>query len=440
MKTNTSEVDPREQRDMKILIMLNGLTHYFNLVTSKINEQRGVEIIYVYPRNKSKAMGDGVHETTDGVNFQLIQLEERMNYDIDSLYYDGLDAVLKEIKPNIIMLAETHIKSVMFDKDLKKIVDDQNIKIVLKSIPFQLKKYNESIEDTLFQINSAPLPPFDSIPFFAGKLFKSIKLDVLYKQFVLKKRRLRNHVKFLNTRSAIFNFADAHVNYIEEAYDIFSSYGVPKEKIFITYNSPDTDYYFSIKEKIEKEPLPLPFSKFRIVHLSRLVEWKRVDMLIEAVANMKVEFPEMELLIVGTGPEKDNLTRQALELGVTDSVQFLGGIYDAELLGKYLMSSAIYILAGMGGLSINDAMIFGLPVICSECDGTEKYLVREGYNGLYFEKGNQESLEEKIRYLFNNQSICNEMGDHSVEIIKNEINIHTVVEGYMKAFNYVLKD
>ena len=185
---------------------------------------------------------------------------------------------------------------------------------------------------------------------------------------------------------------DAHVNYIDKAYDIFESYDVPKDKIFITYNSPDTDLYFSVKKKIENEPAILPVNRFRIIHLSRLVEWKRVDMLINAVANLKKEFPAMELLIIGNGPEKDKLMEQAVNLQVSESVKFIGGVYDPELLGKYLMSSSIYTLAGMGGLSINDAMIFGLPVICSVCDGTEKYLVKEGYNGLYFEKGNQKDI------------------------------------------------
>jgi glycosyltransferase involved in cell wall biosynthesis len=418
--------------------MLNGLTHYFNLITSQINNQAGVDITYVYPPSKSAAMGEGVYETKSGVNFRLVELEEKMNEGIGSLYYDGLDILIKDLKPDIIMLAETHIKSLMLDSKMRALIEEFNISIVLKSIPFALKKYNEEIDVAKARLKNLPEPPLNSIPAFIKPVFKLLKLNLLYKQYIYRKS-FRQFMKELDLRKAIYNFADAHVNYIEEAYQIYGSYAVPKEKIFITYNSPDTDYYFKIKEKIKNEPLLLAPNQYRIIHLSRLIKWKRVDMLIDAVAQLKTDFPEIELLIIGEGPEKENLEKQATALMVTGSVKFLGGIYDAALFGKYIMSSSIYVLAGMGGLSINDAMIFGLPVICSECDGTEKYLVREGFNGLYFEKADQQSLNSKIKYFFENPVLREQMGKNSEKIIKEEINIHKVVEGYMKAFNYVIK-
>jgi len=118
---------------------------------------------------------------------------------------------------------------------------------------------------------------------------------------------------------------------------------------------------------------------------------------------------------------------------------FIGAIYDANLLGKYLLASSVYVLAGMGGLSINDAMCFGRPIICSVCDGTEKRLVRDGYNGLYFEHGDQNDLTQKILYLLKNPRLQLKMGLNSSSIIKNEINIHTVIKGYMNAFEFVMR-
>jgi glycosyltransferase involved in cell wall biosynthesis len=104
------------------------------------------------------------------------------------------------------------------------------------------------------------------------------------------------------------------------------------------------------------------------------------------------------------------------------------------------MSSTIYVLAGMGGLSINDAMCFGLPVICSVGDGTEKKLVRDGFNGKYFKEGDEDDLVEKITYLFTHPQLLRQMGHNSTAIIKNEINIHTVVKGFTDAFEFVAKD
>jgi glycosyltransferase involved in cell wall biosynthesis len=88
----------------------------------------------------------------------------------------------------------------------------------------------------------------------------------------------------------------------------------------------------------------------------------------------------------------------------------------------------------MGGLSINEAMCFSKPVVCSVADGTEKRLVREGYNGHYFESGSLDSLQEVIKKLFSNPEMIMKMGQRSREIIEKEINIHTVLGNYMEAF------
>lgn len=423
---------------MKVLIILNGITHYFKLIVNQINNQPGVEILYVYPKKKSVAMGEGVFETTEGANFQLIELEEKVDNETGALYYDGLEKVLREIKPNILMVGESHIKKFYFDDNMREIISDQDIKIIVKTIPFRIESYHKRAKEIKAKIRELPRPPLKSVPPIIRLVFKLMNLDVLYKRLVLDKKAFKQRVKGLNQQKAIFNFPDAYVNYIEEGYKIFGSYGVPRKKIFITYNSPDTDFYFSIKSKIENEPPIFPVNKFRIIHLSRLVEWKRVDMLVEAVAHLKKEFPEIELIVVGDGPEKENLIRQAKDIGVQDSIKFMGGVYDPELFGRYIMASSVYVLAGMGGLSINDAMIFGLPVICSVCDGTEKYLVRDGYNGFFFKDGDQQDLEDKIRYVLNNPELCKQMGENSVKIIKNEINIQRVVQGYVNAFEYVM--
>jgi glycosyltransferase involved in cell wall biosynthesis len=63
--------------------------------------------------------------------------------------------------------------------------------------------------------------------------------------------------------------------------------------------------------------------------------------------------------------------------------------------------------------------------------------VKEGYNGLYFKEGNQESLEQKIGFLLNHPQLVKEMGRNSNDIIENKINVHAVVERYINAFETV---
>jgi glycosyltransferase involved in cell wall biosynthesis len=195
---------------------------------------------------------------------------------------------------------------------------------------------------------------------------------------------------------------------------------------------------FATRGKIEAEPRILPHNPHRLLHVGRLVEWKRVDMLMRAFARVRVRFPDSELLIIGSGPEEEKLKKMADELQLGASVTFLGGVYDQELLGQYYLAASLYVLAGMGGLSINEAMCFGLPILCSICDGTEKVLVREGVNGRYFRDGDEDDLFEKIVYFFDHPEKTQLMGHESEEIIRNEVNIQTVLEGYLRALHFTV--
>jgi glycosyltransferase involved in cell wall biosynthesis len=207
--------------------------------------------------------------------------------------------------------------------------------------------------------------------------------------------------------------------------------------MFVTYNSPNTEKLFSVKEEIKKlEPI-LPDNPFRIIHIGRLVKWKKVNLLIKAFLKVKEKIPAAELIIIGTGPEKENLEQLTKELNLQDSISFMGGIYSNNILGQYLLSSSVYILAGMGGLSINEAMCFGKPVICSVCDGTEKHLVFDEYNGKYFVDDSEIDLADKIIYLLSDPQKIKTIGENSLKIIREKININMVIGVYLSAFNYL---
>jgi glycosyltransferase involved in cell wall biosynthesis len=172
--------------------------------------------------------------------------------------------------------------------------------------------------------------------------------------------------------------------------------------------------------------------------VGRLVKWKRVDMIIDAIKQLIEKYPTIELIVVGIGPEEENLKQQTKDAYLEKHIKFVGGVYEIEKLGRYLNESTIYILAGMGGLSINDAMAFGLPVICAVADGTEKKLVRENCNGYYFENGDTKSLIYVIDKMLGDLPKTEQMGIESTRIIKEEINIHLLLDTFKKSFDYVL--
>lgn len=404
---------------MKVLYLSNGLTHYYNLVLSRLNKVPGVELIVIAPKHLTANIGEGVYLTKDGISFKVIELEEFSRLRIYSSF-KGLAKTLLNEKPHVIIVGEVHLLTFLFSIPCVMITKLLGIKLILKSIPFRMPRS----DDAKREVRENP-SGIDMLPRSLNRLL--LKSGLI--------RLIRG--AFLYLRKISLNIPDAHVNYVEEAFDILGSYGVPKEKIFITYNSPDTDMLLEIKKSLMSVDPILPPCEHRLIHVGRLVEWKRVDLLIRAFAKVKNQFHDAELLIIGSGPQEQTLKALSSELRLEADIRFLGGIHDPKLLGNYLMSSTVYVLAGMGGLSINDAMCFGLPVICSVGDGTEKKLVRDEFNGKYFLEGNEDDLVEKIIYLFNNAELRKNMGVNSSEIIRNEVNIHTVINGYVNALSFV---
>ena len=384
---------------MKILFIGMGMTHYYNQILNRLHMESDIE---VYNLIKFGSLGGvektskAVFQTKKGVEFNVVELNETIKdkfSDNHYISYIGLADWLRTNKPDIIVFGKSFLKIFLYDREVISAIKELGIKIIRKDIPFRMDSYEDTarkIYDGELDDNYVPffVPMFTnlsnrlkvrSLPSLMGKLISFLGLGKLYKKIIGRKVLLER----LEDTKRIMNLSDAHVDYIEKAFDLFASYGVQENKIFIIHNSPDTDLLFEIRKKIEQEPPILPKCAHRIIHIGRLVEWKRVDMLIESFNTLKKEFSDAELLIIGYGPIEDQLKDLAKNLNLEDSVKFLGGVYDPEELGKYLMASSIYVLAGMGGISINDAMAFGRPVICSVCDGTEGTLVKEGFNGLY---------------------------------------------------------
>jgi len=416
----SSELTQTSPRRMKVLYLTNGLTHYYNLVLNRLDQQPDMEVIVVVPGNVSGNIGEGVYQTESGVTFKFYRLDEVSRFRAYTTF-KGLARLLMRETPDAIITSEIHLLGFVLSLSLVLTTKLLRVKLILQSIPFRLPKYLDA-KNRCTERSQA----IGQLPWLMMLMIRGLGLE----------RVLR--MSYLLLRKYAFRRVNAHLNYVEDAIDIFGSYGVPKEKIFITYNSPDTDAHIETEKLAETMPPVLPHSSQRLVHVGRLVEWKRVDLLLRAFARIRESFPAAELLVIGTGPLEERLKEVAVILKVDDSVRFVGGVYDPSLLARYLRASSVYVLAGMGGLSINDAMFHRLPIICSVCDGTEKKLVRDGFNGRFFREGDEDDLVLKISELLADPERCRQMGAHSREIIDKEINIHTVIAGYRQALMYVV--
>ncbi|MBA2679939.1 MAG: glycosyltransferase, partial [Ktedonobacteraceae bacterium] len=159
----------------------------------------------------------------------------------------------------------------------------------------------------------------------------------------------------------------------------------------------------------------LPENKPLIIHVNRLSEEKRVDVLLDAMAKLK---SDAHLALVSTGPAEADLRAQVEELQIGDRVSFLGFVRDADLL-TLRRSSDLFVIpseADLQSLSTMEAMACGLPVIAANAYALPE-LVHSGENGFLFQPGDSAELASRIDELLNDAPLRAEMGAKGLKII-----------------------
>jgi glycosyltransferase involved in cell wall biosynthesis len=113
----------------------------------------------------------------------------------------------------------------------------------------------------------------------------------------------------------------------------------------------------------------------RYVFLGRLVDWKAVDVLLEAFARVRTPvLPRLQ--VIGDGPMRPALEDQARRLGVSDRVEFVGWLPQAEC-PRRLRESDVLVLPSLyecGGAVVLEAMACAIPVIATAWGGPMDYL------------------------------------------------------------------
>ena len=225
------------------------------------------------------------------------------------------------------------------------------------------------------------------------------------------------------SRISFLSKFDALLAYSQRGADEYAALGFPREKIFVAHNSVSPKPTFNLQPATFK---PTP----SILFVGRLQARKRVDHLLRACAEME---SKPRLMIVGDGPERAAL--ESLAKDVYPSAEFIGAKHGADLK-PYFEQADLFVLPGTGGLAVQEAMSYGLPVIVAKGDGTQDDLVRDG-NGWQIQPEDYGALVSTMKNALSDTARLRKMGAESFRIVSEEINIQKMVEVFVDALNSV---
>lgn len=180
--------------------------------------------------------------------------------------------------------------------------------------------------------------------------------------------------------------------------------GLDADFIEVIPNGIDLDLYTPHPEGAEAARPTLLF-------LGRLKKYKRVDLVIEAVARLAAEGSEVELLVGGVGDQLGALRTLASQRGVAHRVSFLGFVTDEEKR-RLLRDTWVHVLTSPKegwGISNLEAAACGTPTVASDSPGLRESVI-DGETGLLVPHGDVPALCEALGALLADADRRREMG------------------------------
>ena len=183
------------------------------------------------------------------------------------------------------------------------------------------------------------------------------------------------------------------------------------DQFFLKYGADPGRFYhvpcwpdFDVFSKVDPERLQRFRRKFQlrdqrhyILYMGRLVPDKRVDLLIDAFAQLADERPDWDLLIVGDGVLRDELARRVPDR-LRSRVVWTGFVDGGETASAYHAADVCVVPSDMEpwALVVQEAMAAGLAVVSSDRPGAAYELIEDRISGRVFSAGNIQDLKSAL--------------------------------------------
>ena len=158
--------------------------------------------------------------------------------------------------------------------------------------------------------------------------------------------------------------------------------------------------------------------EMELVTVSRLVTYKRVDVLISAFARLAARWPSLRLTVIGAGAEKRRLERLAAREGVAGRIQWRGWLREHSEVLSVVAAAALYASASEVegfGIATVEAAALGVPYVVADIPAV-RFATRGGQGGFLFPPGNVRACAEAMERLLKDRDLRKRKGTEGREL------------------------
>lgn len=232
----------------------------------------------------------------------------------------------------------------------------------------------------------------------------------------------------------IYRYVEAFIAYGEQTQKYLLKKGVPQQKIYAGTQVICTNQLIRHAKDISTPSTDIFFKNKKVILcVSYFEHFKGINYLIEAYKQLNRN--DTVLVLAGAGREERNLKLLAHN---RDDIYFPGYV-EREEKAYYYSIADIFVFPtfrDVWGLVVNEAMMFGLPVITTNGAGCAQELING--NGFIVDAGSSLALKEAMEKILNDDSLRRKMGTKSKEII-GKFTIENAKTTFIDAIDQTLK-
>ncbi len=343
------------------------------------------------------------------------------------------------------------------------------IHFIAYSLPFRLSKVTENIYFHEVSVNRYPL--FDFPPYALSLTSKMVdvakyeKLDLLHVHYAIPhatsavlardilKKQSRSVPVVTTLHGTDITIVGQDASYTPVVtYSINASDGVTAVSNFLrqeTYdafdievpievipNFIDTKHFYRLEKEHFRKAICAGDQKV-VVHVSNFRRIKNVSHVVEVFHRILQEGLSAKLLLVGDGPDRSNVEQLSRDLGIQDSVRFLG---KQDPVQEILSIADLFLLTSGSesfGLAPLEAMACGVPVVCSDIGGLPELINGSGA-GMLCPVGNIEAFSKACISILTDDSLHAKMAKHARGYTVRHYDTNSIVAQYEAYYQKII--